>query len=488
MGHYKSAQGDTFAECKMRKKVDDQSPSHKCSQEEQQSGEGQPMRKLQVYLVAASRLMCYFTRAQLGQVLPFVIKDLNLAAADQGSLMSRYASGYLLTQILGGALADRLGGGVVTAAVILATSVCCLLVPLIATFDAQLLGWPFFVMGFFQGMVMPAGQVLMARWILPSERSWASSITGIGASMGTLIITLIAAPIASRAGWQAVFWSSSFACILLLILWIVLAASSPDECTRLSDGERRLLDDAGLLRKGKVGSNSGASKSSISSKLLLFQHPSVWTVCYCGFTQNCQVYFAEWLPMLYNRYLGVSPDQAGFLLSLTAIVELPARAVTKDIPEKYAKGGMTLLQSRRWMSWQGFGYHSLLCLTLYMLMLSEVKSSFICTGIFALSRISQSFHSGGYFANYMDLTTDNVGMLTGVGNTLASFAGVVVPRFVASQLSQEKDNWPIIMLVGALANFSAIFSIHKFMSTQCLDKASPSSVVGICADEKSMGS
>merc|ERR1712224_957472 len=98
-----------------------------------------------------------------------------------------------------------------------------------------------------------------------------------------------------------------------------------------------------------------------------------------------------------------------------------------------------------------------------------VMSPIAFTILFALSRAVQAFHSGGYFANYMDLTQDYVGMLTGVGNTLASLSGVVVPQFVAFNLSESKDNWLPIAAAGVGCNSIACLLFLRFMSTACLD-------------------
>jgi len=441
------------------------------------------VRNLQVYLVAASRLMCYLGRAQLGALLPFLIQDLNLTTAEQGYLMSRYASGYILTQIVGGILADMHGGFIVIATIIFATALCCFMVPVFAASGSAVFGIPFFVMGFCQGALMPAGSVLVSRWVLPSERSWATAITGMGACLGTLLVNFLAAPIATRLGWQAVFRISSLSFIGFLMVWLWLACSSPDTCKTLSQSERTLLQQAGLVKdKAK---NSEASKSEKPFlNLGLFVHMPVWTVLVSHFVQNCQVYFAEWLPLFYNTYLGLTPEVAALYLTMVASVELPARTATKDMPDYLAKRGMSLLQCRKLMSLQGFGYHLALCAVVAALMLNNVTSPVAFTAAFALSRAVQAFHSGGYFANYMDLTQDYVGMLNGVGNTLASLSGIVVPQFVTFNLEISSDNWLPIITGGVGLNLLALSVVSRFMSTASLDGAASSLVAKRSEDDE----
>jgi ACS family sodium-dependent inorganic phosphate cotransporter len=432
------------------------------------------VRTTQVYLVAASRMMCYLARAQLGLLLPVLSRELRLTSADRGHLMSRYASGYLLTQIPGGILADRMGGYVVIASVIAATTACCIAAPILASYGSDAFGVPLFLLGLCQGVVMPAGNVLMSRWILPSERSWASAITGIGACSGTLIINLFAGPIVARWGWRAVFHSTAFGSTVFLSLWLLVASSSPDCSADLSEEELALLQQAGLT-SSKTNSMNSKTKQGEAKKQrsvfnpYMFMHLSVWTIILCNFVQNCQQYFIEWLPFFYSTQLGVNPETIGFYLTIISFVEMPARAITLCMPEKLQHRGFSLLQSRKIMSLQGFFYHFLLCALLVVLFQADIRLPLIYTILFMLSKAVQSLHAGGYFANYLDVTQNYAGMLTGVGNTVASFAGVVVPQFVAGCLEKDEANWLPVFGGLILANIMAMSLISFFMSTCCLD-------------------
>ena len=115
-------------------------------------------RATQVYLVAFSRFMCYITRSQLGVLLPF-LAELNLSTADKGSLLSRYASGYLITQIPGGLLSDRFGAYPVMATAILLSAIGCAAAPTFAELGPIAFGNVFFVLGLAQGVIMPGACV-----------------------------------------------------------------------------------------------------------------------------------------------------------------------------------------------------------------------------------------------------------------------------------------------------------------------------------------
>ena len=120
------------------------------------------MRGTQVYLMAATRFLCYLTRGQVGVILPYLTAELQLSPQDSGQLLSQYASGYLLTQILGGLCADQYGAAPVVAVAIAMSSLLCFVAA--GTGDVGVLGSVMFVTGLAQGVIMPAGNVLVAQW------------------------------------------------------------------------------------------------------------------------------------------------------------------------------------------------------------------------------------------------------------------------------------------------------------------------------------
>eukprot|EP01047_Picozoa_sp_COSAG01_P085841 COSAG01_NODE_19035_length_1035_cov_1.144231_1_plen_321_part_01 len=188
------------------------------------------MRSTQVYLMAMTRFMCYLTRGQVGVILPYLSTELHLSQHASGQLLSRYASGYLLTQILGGLCADQYGAVPIMAFGIAMSA----LLNFVAAGAADVqgiagLGALMFVMGMAQGVVMPAGNVLVARWVLPSERSWASGLGGLGACAGGVAVNTIATPIAAHFGWRTVYYCTSCFCGALLLVWSLCGASRPQD-------------------------------------------------------------------------------------------------------------------------------------------------------------------------------------------------------------------------------------------------------------------
>mmetsp|Transcript_87136 Transcript_87136/g.246750 ORF Transcript_87136/g.246750 Transcript_87136/m.246750 type:complete len:466 (+) Transcript_87136:55-1452(+) len=448
-------------------------------------------RFIQIVLVAASRLLCYLSRAQLGTLLPTLSLEMGLSTADQGYLMSRYASGYIATQVLGGICADRLGGYPVLAAVMLASGMICLAAPSLALLGTVPFGSAFVLLGLVQGAAFPAGNVVCARWLLPSERALSSSLSAIGSATGTFLVSSGAPVIAERFGWQAVFLVSGVLCFAFSLVWLVLGASAPQHCYYVSQEELATLEDAAILpaaasKSADLTSPKSAGKNTTpvnfqsSSKKLppaaFFMHASVGTLFLCHVAQNWQQCFNDWLPTFYAFRLGAARDVAGFHVGAIALAELPARAATAGLPALLNRLGYTDLQCRKLMSLTGFLIHLLVSFAVAALLLHDGASLLPFTVLLGCSKASAAMHAGGYFANYLDLSQNYSGILTGVGNTVATASGVFFPLFASWSLEFSRSGWLLLLASLAFMDLIAISAIPLFMSAECLDDYAASSV------------
>jgi MFS family permease len=402
-------------------------------------------------------------------LLPVLTHVLTLTMEEQGRLMSRYSNGYIATQILGGMLADKIGPKSVVTLGIAGSCVCCAVAPVVAIwFGSNAFGFVFLAMGIIQGLLFPAGSVVLAQWLLPSERSWASSISAIGTAAGALFMNAFGPVLASRFSWPAVFYFNALICLALLVAWIRYGASSPLESIA-SEEEISMLKDAQVI-------TSSSRAKPIFPPVTLFMRLPVAVLLLCHFAQNWQMAFADWLPLFFTSKLGMDPEIVGLHLAIIASVELPARAVTKSVPDTMLGRGWSLLRCRQAMSLLGFGFHTVLSLVVVGLMLFisvEIPWTVIVTFscVFAVSKGTMCLHAGGYFANYLDLTQEYSGALAGFGNTFATVAGLTFPKVASWALERTSANWVPLVCSVVLMNLLAMIGIIAGMSVDSLDKA-----------------
>ena len=92
-----------------------------------------PARYTIVALAAAAVFVCYIDRIIISVAIIPMAADFSWTPEEQGRVLSSFFIGYLLTQIAGGWLAERLGGKVVLGAGVLFWSLFTLLTPVAAS-------------------------------------------------------------------------------------------------------------------------------------------------------------------------------------------------------------------------------------------------------------------------------------------------------------------------------------------------------------------
>lgn len=277
--------------------------------------------------------------------------------------------------------------------------------------------------------------------------------------MGSLLVNSMGPTICRLFGWRTVFYISASLCFILLAVHAALCSSSPSQCTRLSEAERHLLQAGGMMSKPLDQKVS----RPLFPPLGFLLEPSIWVIFAAHFAQNWTIYFFDWLPLLYSSLLGTPVAVAGFHISALCLVELPARIAFTTLTGVPDLSKRTLQQHRKLMTCQGFALHSSAIFAIVCLILSGAVWPVAFTVLFALGKSSHAFHSGGYFANYLDRTKQFSGTLSGVGNMVATVSGVIFPRFAAG------TTWTYMLVSIIFFDLVAALLVAKGLRTDCLD-------------------
>jgi hypothetical protein len=74
-----------------------------------------------------------------------------------------------------------------------------------------------------------------------------------------------------------------------------------------------------------------------------------------------------------------------------------------------------------------------------------------------LMKAGQSFHSSGFTANYMEVGGPDVGVLSAVGNTCATFPGFVLPIIGSFCMTRFGSYTPMFMFSAGLQLLSGFY-------------------------------
>lgn len=421
--------------------------------------------RVQILLLFASRLVQTTMRMAMGPLLVYICEDLQCETADLGQLLSAFSLGYVGTQVLGGALADKVGPKIVIMLTSLSAGVF-LIQSGRADSVAQL--WRTQVlMGACQGPLFPTSIVYLSPWLLPEDRAFASTALDTGITVGSMIALPFSGMLSLWLGWRGTLQLYGFSSVFYAFAWAALAVNEPARCSYITKHELSRLQDAGL-DSDSLKKRSRASKGKLSVCSIL-SHASVWAIFLSHMAFNAGVYFTtSWAPIYYNKVLDIKPEDATLALFLPPLLNLLVKACCNQPLGHWLRNSRnwTTLQCRRIFSVLGFLGSGVLFLAIHP---SRTLGLLACSTCFALVNAFTALHPAGFKANYMDISLFSGGLVSGVGNTLASLASFVFPLIV-SHVLQRYESWALVFALVSIIHLCAAGVFGTLSGVEPIDR------------------
>uniref|UniRef100_A0A7S0ALW2 Major facilitator superfamily (MFS) profile domain-containing protein n=1 Tax=Pyrodinium bahamense TaxID=73915 RepID=A0A7S0ALW2_9DINO len=433
-----------------------------------QAGEGRVGSRLaardsMVLLVFGCRLVQTVLRMAMGALVVYICEEHSCTPASKGWILSAHAFGYCTTQVLGGVLADRAGGCGVAGGALAAAGLALATTPAAAALlglggvvAAQV------VMGIAMGPLFPATMQVLAKWLPPNERAFASTALDSGITVGSLVAVPISSALAVHFGWRPALVIYGLAAIAYSALWAKHAAERPDCCPYCSEGEQAFL--ASALPQTKRQPEAGADADGFLEAL---RHMRFWAIYVAHFAFNYSVYFINsWSATYYLEVFAMRPEHAGLHLSLPHAVNMLVKVcATPIIARAMRVCSFSDLGCRRAFSGVGF----LVAAACLRLLPYAAGSASATTALFSTALGFMGLHPSGFKANYMDVTREHGGVVSGVGNTVASVASSIGPLLV-SQVRASSGSWSPVFHSVAMLNLLAILIFGTLSSTTPIEE------------------
>ncbi|CAE8691863.1 unnamed protein product [Polarella glacialis] len=444
-------------------------------------------------LLFGCRLVCQANRILLGALLPIIRKDVGFSDQEAGQLLAAFASGYMLTQILGGALADRLGGKWILQLAINAVSIGSLAAPFAIDQGFWPAYWTYFLMGLLEGPSFPTAGSMLSKWIPATERATASSLADTGGSVGGLLALGGGPILATMVGWRSTFMVYGACSVVFCAVWLLFSASRPTGCRWVSQAELAMLIKEGVVEQQPVQAADVDGKEVLAAASLnkvlaeavdpdatskkpsktksedgfpwrMFLSAPVLAVCYAHSVFNFGRYFLYgWIPTYYSEVLGVDAVTAGFYMMCLQVADAFVKLLVAPIADHLTSSGkLSILGLRRLLScagFLGFGGGLLLC--------CFAPNAFFVTVALVIGKSFASCHAAGFKTNYLDITRKHTGSVAGVGNTLATLSSTVAPMIAGSII--QASGWNAVFVLCFFVNVSGAVVFGLFSSASCID-------------------
>ncbi|XP_022974609.1 ascorbate transporter, chloroplastic-like [Cucurbita maxima] len=369
-----------------------------------------PKRWVIVMLCFFAFLLCNMDRVNMSIAILPMSKEFNWNSATVGLIQSSFFWGYLLTQIVGGIWADKIGGKLVLGFGVVWWSIATILTPIAAR-----IGLPFLLMmrafmGIGEGVAMPAMNNIISKWIPVSERSRSLALVYSGMYLGSVTGLAFSPVLIDKFGWASVFYSFGSLGSIWFALWLTKAYSSPKEDPGLSAKEKKIIFD-GSISKERV--------EVIPWKLILSKAP-VWALIISHFCHNWGTFILlTWMPTYYNQVLKFNLTESGLLCVLPWLTMAVFANIGGWIADTLVSRGFSITRVRKIMQSIGF-----LGPAFFLTLLSRVRTPAMAVLCMACCQGSDAFSQSGLYSNHQDIGPRYAGVLLGLSNTAGVLAGV----------------------------------------------------------------
>ncbi|GBG65119.1 hypothetical protein CBR_g49482 [Chara braunii] len=376
-------------------------------------GESWPKRWTIVGLCFSAFLLCNMDRVNMSIAILPMAEEYGWDSTIMGLVQSSFFWGYLLTQIAGGILADKVGGKWVLGFGVIWWSLATVSTPFAAMLGLPALLFARVCMGIGEGVAMPAMNNLLSHWVPVDERSRSLALVYSGMYLGSVTGLAFSPGLIHNYGWPSVFYSFGSLGTIWYLAWSNQAYSTPADDPTLSASEREFI-----LQKNAT--NTMQLPEKIPWKALLSK-PAVWAIIVCHFCHNWGTFILlTWMPTYYNQVLGFNLRDSSLYCVLPWLTMALCANFGGWIADTMVKRGCTVTFVRKFMQTIGFAGPAFF--------LSRVGGCDSPTAAVLCMMASQgldAFSQSGLYCNHQDIGPRYAGFLLGLSNTAGVLAGVV---------------------------------------------------------------
>lgn len=363
----------------------------------------------------------------------------------QGWILSTFAIGYFISQVLGSFSAGKFGGKVVLLCAVLLWSFSTLVTPMVAPSSVMALVICRFALGLGEGLGLPTTYHILAHSVPIEERSRAFAYLVAAGSVGQTIASVVCPHIA----WQTSFYVLGSAGLAWSILWVVMYTE-----TRVPTAPNP--EQLPFFHTDKKAEEQQKSWVWHSTWFLLLSHWPLWSIYIAHFAMNWSSYIImQWLPTYLTRTLGANRESIS-LSAVPYIFNFIVGIGAGHWADKLVANGWPLLSVRRLMTSLG-----LIGPGLFLLAFCAVNNLAAAVILVSISMGFCAFNSAGHLSNHADVAPNHAGITFALSNTLATIPGILCGPVTAELVTASQGRWFPVFVLASGINFTAAVIYHS---------------------------
>ena len=389
-----------------------------------------------IALLCAMSFILYVDRVNLSTAAGPMAREFGLSNTQLGLAFSAFSWTYAIFQIIGGALADRIGPK--------RTLTICAVIWTVTTIATGFVGGLLslvlvrLVLGIGEGATLPAAARAISNWTPTARRGFVQGITHSSSRFGNAITPPVVAALVVAFSWRASFWVLGLMSIVWVAVWLWYFTDSPRDHPGITETELLLLPEHGHHAKA-------AARPVPWARLLRRMAPT--SVVYFCYGWSSWMFFT-WLPTIFLQGWHMDIRNSALFAAgvfLSGVVGDTLGGVVSDAILRRT-GNLTRARSNLIAIVM---VASLLCLVPVLL----TKNLAVVSVCLSASFFFLEMMIGPIWAVPMDIAPDYAGTASGVLNVGSALAGIITP-LLFGLIVDLTGNWTlpfagsIIVLLG----------------------------------------
>uniref|UniRef100_A0A8C6ZBC3 Solute carrier family 17 member 8 n=1 Tax=Nothoprocta perdicaria TaxID=30464 RepID=A0A8C6ZBC3_NOTPE len=381
-----------------------------------------------------------------------------------GLIHGSFFWGYIVTQIPGGFIANKLAASRVFGAAIFLTSTLNMFIPSAARVHYGCVMFVRILQGLVEGVTYPACHGMWSKWAPPLERSRLATTSFCGSYAGAVVAMPLAGVLVQYIGWSSVFYVYGMFGIVWYVFWLLQAYDSPAIHPTITSEERIYIETS-------IGEGASLANKFSTPWRRFFTSMPVYAIIVANFCRSWTFYLLLISqPAYFEEVFGFAISKVGLLSALPHMVMtiiVPIGGQLADFLR--SRKILTTTTVRKIMNCGGFGMEATLLLVVGYSHTKGVAISFL-----VLAVGFSGFAISGFNVNHLDIAPRYASILMGISNGVGTLSGMVCPLIVGAMTKHKtREEWQNVFLIAALVHYSGVIFYGIFASGEKQDWADP---------------
>jgi len=388
-------------------------------------------------LLLAITAVNYLDRTNLSIALPHIKEEFALSGTQEGLLLSAFSWMYVLAQLPGGWLLDRVGPKVAYGWAVLLWSLCTAALALARGFTA-LLGLRM-ALGVAEAPAYPANNKLVTTWFPHAERARATAVYTSGQYIGLAVALPLLSWITVSLGWRSMFVATGALGVVLTVVWLRRAHEDPRRHPKANAAELDLLDAGTTAPRPRT-------RPTWRDVGYLLSRRRLWGMYVSQFcTNGVMWFFLTWFPSYLTDAKHISLLDAGFLAAVPYLAALAGVLLSGYWSDRMLRRGVSPTAARKTPIMIGFVLSGVIVAANY------TDAPGLVIAVMSLAFFAQGMSAIGWTLASEIAPLRMLGLSGGVFNFFTNLGGAVCPLVIGVILDRTGSFDAALLFVCALA-------------------------------------